>query len=139
MTTPTPPSKDEIEAAKDYLDDRQELYQREAVNQVLNGNTPDAVKWEEEAKAIRTILSALASAEARVSELERQLTDASVRVGRSMMEGASEGRGIEVFSRDECVFMYCPTPEFCEGKCAHPRSPTTTYSEVAHDRRSSVR
>ena len=29
-----------------------------------------------------------------------------------------EEKKVEVFSRPECVFKYCPTPELCKDKCA---------------------
>jgi hypothetical protein len=73
MTDSTRPeySPEQVEAAKEYLDERQEMYQRQAVSQVLNGNTADAAKWEEEATAIRTILSALAKAEGDSKDAQR--------------------------------------------------------------------
>lgn len=31
---------------------------------------------------------------------------------------------ISVFKREECIFQYCPNPEYCQENCKTPQSPT---------------
>lgn len=31
---------------------------------------------------------------------------------------------ISVFKREECIFQYCPNPEYCQENCNTPQSPT---------------
>lgn len=31
---------------------------------------------------------------------------------------------ISVFTREECIFQYCPNPEYCQENCKTPQSPT---------------